>query len=282
MKLSVLPVSLFNDIVEQKMTVAEWAQIGEALGLDAIDLSILFLQGKSIDKLKKMRAAIEAHDISVLMVTSYPDFTHPDKTERDKQFDMYQDQIVAAATVGAKALRVTAGQGHPEIAIQDGIKWAVEGITRCLDTAEKNGIELVYENHAKPGVWRYPDFNQPTEIFLAILEKLSSYPVKLLYDFANPIAYGDDSVSLLQKVVNQVQYVHVSDTATRGSLTPVMIGTGLVPVNDLFKILQDAGFDGYISIEEASNKGLKGVEQAVRNTRDIWVQAKQCSVKRNS
>ena len=107
MRLSVLPVSLFSDIVEQKMTVVEWAQIGKSLSLNAIDLSILFLQGISIDKLKEMRADIEAHNIGVLMVTSYPDFTHPDQIEREKQFEMYQDQIIAAATVGAKAIRVT-------------------------------------------------------------------------------------------------------------------------------------------------------------------------------
>jgi hypothetical protein len=42
MKLSCLPVSFFSDITEGSMSVFEWAQMGASIGLDAIDISILF------------------------------------------------------------------------------------------------------------------------------------------------------------------------------------------------------------------------------------------------
>ena len=43
MKLSCLPVSFFEEILTGKMTLNEWAYIGAEAGLDAVDLSILFL-----------------------------------------------------------------------------------------------------------------------------------------------------------------------------------------------------------------------------------------------
>ena len=42
MKLSCLPVSFFNEIIDGTMSIGEWAEIGAEIGLDAIDLSVLF------------------------------------------------------------------------------------------------------------------------------------------------------------------------------------------------------------------------------------------------
>jgi hypothetical protein len=38
MKLSCLPVSFFQDLLSGRMTILEWANLGEEEGLDAIDL----------------------------------------------------------------------------------------------------------------------------------------------------------------------------------------------------------------------------------------------------
>ncbi|MDE0554825.1 MAG: hypothetical protein OXI24_11445, partial [Candidatus Poribacteria bacterium] len=42
MKLSCLPVSLYDDIFSGKSSVADWIQFGAELGLDAVDFSIKF------------------------------------------------------------------------------------------------------------------------------------------------------------------------------------------------------------------------------------------------
>ena len=47
MKLSCLPVSFFADILGGRMSVSEWARMGRELGLDAIDLSILFVPDRT-------------------------------------------------------------------------------------------------------------------------------------------------------------------------------------------------------------------------------------------
>ena len=78
---------------------------------------------------------------------------------------------------------------------------------------------------------------------------------------------------LLKQVLHRVVCVHAADTRTRGTLEPVLIGTGLVPFVEIFATLKRAGFDGWICIEEASGMGRAGVEAAANYVRRAWVEA---------
>jgi sugar phosphate isomerase/epimerase len=71
-----------------------------------------------------------------------------------------------------------------------------------------------------------------------------------------------------------VRTLHASDTSAVGEhISPTVIGTGLVPFVTIFSRLRQAGWDGWMSIEEASGQGRPAVEQAVRHVRRAWEQA---------
>jgi hypothetical protein len=59
-----------------------------------------------------------------------------------------------------------------ETSLEDGIRWAAEGLERLAERAGGLGVHLVYENHAKPGIWQYTDFCQPPPVFLEILARV--------------------------------------------------------------------------------------------------------------
>jgi sugar phosphate isomerase/epimerase len=273
MILSCLPVSYFNRITGGGMTVGDWAREGRRVGLDAVDISVLFVEEKDPGELAGMRRDVEDAGMSVACATTYPDFTYPDPARRSAELAEFIRMLPVLAAVGAKMVRITAGQAHPETKRQAGLGWALEGITGAVDAAGKAGIQLVFENHAKPGVWRYADFAFPSDIFLEIARELRGTPVRILFDTANPLAYGDDPRRLLEKVIAEVIAVHASDTAVAGKLEPVVVGRGLVPYADLFGMLRQAGFDGLISIEEASNTGKAGVKEAAAFVRRAWESA---------
>ena len=73
MKLSCLPVSYYPAILEGKMTVGDWAQEAFQIGLDVIDLSVLFLENLDTSELSNMRKEIEGYNISVAMPATNPD-----------------------------------------------------------------------------------------------------------------------------------------------------------------------------------------------------------------
>ncbi len=272
MKLSCLPVSFFQAIIDGQLSIGQWAQMGHDAGLDGIDLSVLFLRSLEPVYLNQMRKEVEAAGMSVVMVTSYPDFTHPDPTERQRQIRLEQDYIEAVGRLGARMIRVTSGQAHPGLDEKEGIRWALEGLYACEEAGQRAGVKLVLENHGKPGCWQYTDFDQPTHIFLALAEGIKDTSIGINFDTANPIAYGDDPLPILGTVIDQVVSVHAADTDTRGKLNHVLLGTGLVPFGELFGYLYSAGFDGWICMEENSQLGPQGVHDAAAYIRQTWQQ----------
>ena len=273
MKLSCLPVSFFQQIIDEEMSIAEWARMGSEVGLDAIDMSVLFLKSLEPAYLQRVRKGIESAGMRLLMVTSYPDFTNPDPAERRRQIEMERAYIEAVGRLGGEMIRVTSGQAHPGLKEKDGLRWALEGLKACEDAGQKAGVRLVLENHGRPGCWQYTDFDQPTHIFLALAQEIKDTTIGINFDTANPIAYGDDPLPILEKVIDQVVTIHAADTGTRGSLNHVLLGTGLVPFKALFSYLKQAGFDGWICMEENSQLGQQGVQAAADFVRKAWQEA---------
>jgi sugar phosphate isomerase/epimerase len=272
-KLSCLPVSYFPLIVGGQMSVGDWAREAAALGLDGCDISILFVKEFSTSYLASLRSQIDDAGIALTMVTTYPDLTHPSAEQRKRELDQLGVFIEASARLGARYVRATSGQGHPGTVRQQGIEWAVYGLTQALTVASANKITLVFENHAKPGVWEYPDFCYPPDIFLEIARRTWDSDLAINWDTANSIAYGADPLPILRQVIDKVATIHAADTRTRGALNHVVLGTGLAPFLATFRFLRRAGWDGWICIEEGSKMGHAGVAEATRFVRDTWAKA---------
>ena len=270
MKLSCLPVSLFDKIIEGSMGIDHWAALGKSLGLDGIDISVLFLKTLDESYLRDIRRGVERESIRVAVMNAYPDLTHPKESERSREISRLEAHIEAAALLGAEMVRVTAGQGHPETGRAEGAEWAVQGLRRAAGRAEYAGVRVVYENHSKPGVWDYPDFSYPSEIFLEIADRLQDTCVKILFDTANPVSRGEKPLPILERVIDRLACVHAADTSSTRELKPVLLGTGIVPFDLIFSFLKRSGYEGWISIEEASGLGERGIEEAVGFVRDTW------------
>jgi sugar phosphate isomerase/epimerase len=273
MKLSCLPVSLFKIITSGYMTIGEWAQIARKVGLDGIDISKLFIKSHEQAYLMDFHASVKAEGMPIVMMTVYSDFTHPEAAERDRQAAELCSDIEAAAVLGVKYIRITAGQGYPQTSVDEGIGWVADAFHMADEQARQYGIELVFENHSRPGIWAYPDFAFPPEIFLKILERTKDTSIGVNFDTANVIAYGGDTLALLEKVMGRLKTVHANDTLTSGKLTSTLLGTGLTPFKEIFKVIKKNGFKGWVCIEEASNLGMEGIGKAVAFVRQTWESA---------
>ncbi|MCG3146791.1 MAG: hypothetical protein PCFJNLEI_00225 [Verrucomicrobiae bacterium] len=250
MKLSCLPVSLFRE----NPPLEDWARLAKELGLDGFDLSILQLRNRDPKFF---------HELPVVMVTTYPDFSHPDAGQRVREMEKFRADMTLAAQAGAKYVRITAGQAHPG----GDVRWVVDAFRQAMDFA--TDVTLVFENHSKPGVWQYPDFSHPTDIFLKIAKETG---IAINFDTANTLVYGDDPLPVLEQVADQVVTVHIADTARRGKLEPVVIGTGAAPIRECLSFLKRRGFAGWLCIEEASRTGRSGFVGAVDFVREAWRQ----------
>lgn len=269
-RLSVLPVSLFGEMAEGRISLREWLQEAKRIGLDAADTSMMLLREHTVTHLASVKKVIAEEGIPIAMASTYPDFTHPDPLQRERELAYLESDIAVCSALGIEYLRVLAGQAHPETTREEGVRWAVEMLCRAAVIARKFSVTLVYEDHYKPGAWDYVDFSFPIDIFLEISGKLKGSGVRINFDTGNVTAFGGDPLVVLKQVYEEVATIHISDMAESGRFSPVVIGTGATPNAEILAFLKQRGFDGLVCIEEASNTGYEGIRKAVSFVRRTW------------
>ena len=273
MQLSCLPVSLYPDFAAGRRTLGDWFRLAAALGLDGADVSVAHIPDRSPAALDTLRQAAAEAGLPIVLLATYSDFTHPDPVERARQRDDVRSWIQAAARLGVVFLRLTAGQAYPGVAEDVAISWAVEGLTACLDEATAAGVQLLYENHVRGAHWRRNDATQAASRFLEVVRRTAGSSLGILFDTANSLVLGDDPLALLCQVRDRVRAVHLSDIRRAGAFEPTVIGTGVAPIPQLLEILVGRGFDGWVSIEEASHSGEEGFRLARAYADRAWQEA---------
>lgn len=273
MRLSCLPVSLYPDLASGRLSLGGWFRTAAALGLDGADLSVAHVTARAPAALEALRREAEGAGVQIVMLATYTDFTDPDPAARARQADELRGWVADAARLGASFLRVTAGQSRPEVSEEDGLAWAAEGLTACLADAGAAGVGLLYENHVRGAYWTANDFTQPAARFLEVVRRTAGSGLGVLFDTANPLALGDDPLAVLRQVRGRVGAVHLSDIRRAGAFEPTVLGTGAAPVPELLRALVAGGFDGWLSIEEASRTGEDGFRRAVAYADEAWESA---------
>lgn len=276
MKLSCLPVSLFSDILDDKLSIVEWAEAAKRIGFDGFDISAMFIKNHTPTYLDQLKRGIAEVGLPLVMMSSYPDFVHPDPKQRRRERTYLECDIAVAAELGAVCVRVLAGQAHPGVERERGVALAVEGLRAAAPVAEELGVKLVYENHAKPGAWHYIDFSFPPDIFLDVFRGIEDSGVMVNFDIGNATAETSapgGELELLREVMHKVLTFHVCDMKRQGEFSPTLVGTGVTPVRELFAYAKRHGFDGWLCIEEAGGLGMDGVKKAHDFVREAWEKA---------
>lgn len=222
------------------------------------------------------------------MLCVSPDFTNPDRNVRGAEVDREAWLMTAAHRISGSgvAVRVLSGQAHPEVSRDQGLDWAAESIRELLPLAAELDVTLALENHYKDGSWTYPEFAQTADVYLELLDRVGDDPhFGVQYDPSNAILAGQDSAEFLEQVIDHVVTMQASDRylvegtllddlrQSNGTLgySPALrhgvIGQGLNDYPRIFTTLSDAGYDGWISIEDGVN-GMHELRQSVNFLRE--------------
>ena len=273
MKMSCLPVTLFGDIINGKRTLSDWADFAKEEGLDGIDLSVLLVKDRTPVCVTNARKAVDDAGMGVIMITTYPDFTNPDRMQRERELAYAISDVALASAMGAKYLRITAGQYYDWADEKEALSVVKEYFLRVKEVADQMGVKLLFENHSKPGAWKNPDYLFNTKRFLMLAEMLKDTGIRINFDTANTVAAGDDAVETFKKVADMVETIHVNDLKAAGGVDFCVCGRGVAPIDEIFREAKKSGFDGWVCIEEAGFDGLEGMKEAFKFTRAAWERA---------
>ena len=151
------------------------------------------------------------------------------------------EYIELASQVGAEYIRVLAdAHPAPESEVDDS---AVASILKELATAaEAKNVTLLVETN---GV--YAD----TKRLAGLLKEISRSNVRALWDIHHPFRFfGERPEDTWMNLGELIRYIHVKDSVVdMGKVSYRLPGNGDLPLQEVFSLLREKGYDGYISLE---------------------------------
>jgi sugar phosphate isomerase/epimerase len=279
-QLAAFPKCYMDELcVTRSMTLFEWIERAADLPVDGLEMYDAFFPEFSAEYLAAVRQEMAARHFQMPMMCYSPDFTIPDEGERREQIARQERIMEVTAALGGRFCRVLSGQRRPEVSREQGVNWVVGAIEALIPRAEALDLTLTLENHYKDNYWTYPEFAQASDVFCEILDRVPSPRLGVNYDPSNALLAGEDPLAVLAKVKDRVVTMHASDRSLKPGYTlddlraqenavgyaSVLqhgeIGRGLNDFDAIFGTLRDAGFNGWISIED----GVNGMDELRRS-----------------
>lgn len=249
--------------------------IEEASRLEVEGVDILHRQMDSEDLgyLKKLKRTAFVNGVDLICLSIHQDFVDPDPEVRERNIRHTEKCIELAHEMGIPGIRLNSGRwgtiksfddlmaargeepvlpGHTE---DEGFKWCIDSIEKCLPLAEKRGVVLALENHW--GLTRTP------EGLLRILDAIDSPWLGALMDTGN---FLEDPYPKLKRVAPKAVFVQAKTYFGGGEWYTLDLDYRRVA-----KILADVNYRGYVSLEfEGKEAAASGVRKSVKLLREAF------------
>lgn len=191
------------------------------------------------------------HGVGLIGLSIHQDFVDPSAAELQAQIDHTHKCIEIAYDLGVPCVRINSGrwntikdfddlmkargiepviEGYTE---NDGFKWCIESIEKCLSKAEQCGVTLAVENHW--GLSRTP------EGLLRIVNAINSPWLGALMDTGN---FLEDPYDKLKQIAPKTVYVQAKTYYGGGEWYTLDLD-----YKRIAKILADVNYTGYVALE---------------------------------
>jgi len=245
------------------MSREDWISMAVDVGLNGTEIYESFIS--DLDEAAKLQYVDAVHDagLQVSMFSLENNFADPKGHE--KASTQIRDAVDSAVLFRTDIVRVCAGMPHSREEHdfirnsdrEDVVNNCANGLKGCLDYAEDKGVMLALEDHPVVG-W-------DVEEFMEVLARVDDDRLKVNLDTSN--VSPDTVVDLAQRTADRVVHLHVKDRQQDDHR--IVIGTGEVDFQGIFRSLKDAGFDGWLSLE-ALGGGEKELRLAIENITRAW------------
>ena len=163
--------------------------------------------------------------------------------ERKFQQHLYQAEHIAkiAKLLGAPYIRffsfiIPIGQSH-----EDYRNEIIQRVKRIIQVFEDNDVIGLHENEQ----YFYGD---TPERCMDLIESVNSKNCFALFDFANFVHAGRDTVDAYSIMKKYVRDFHIKD-AKKGSSDCVVCGTGDAKIQEVLQMAADDGYGGFLTLE---------------------------------
>jgi sugar phosphate isomerase/epimerase len=178
---------------------------------------------------RAMRAAMDAHGLVAIAVTTYTDLVHPSADVRRASVDDLLGHAEVAAALGAPSVRAFPGERSddaPEEALLDRL---AEGLRSAADGMAGSGVAIAIEPH---------DAFMASAPIGRLLARLDHPGVGALWDAGNTWSIGETPDEGLSALGPWLRYVQVKDGVGRlPDWRLTLLGEGEVPLGRAVELL---------------------------------------------
>ena len=247
-----------------KMPIEKCIDEAARMGFDGVDLLLRQMEterNRDIPNsyLQKIKRHALINGMDLCCMSTHQGYVYPDKDKRRENIDLTIRQIETAYRLGVPIVRLNTGRwgtsGNfdelmanrgiepvlPGYTEEDGFKWVIDSIEKCLPKAKECGVILGLENHW--GMARTP------EGLLRIANAIDSPWLEILLDTGN---FLEDPYDKLEMCAPQTVFMQAK----------TYYGGGLWYTLDLDyprigRIMRKHNFRGYVSLEFEGNENYK-------------------------
>ena len=229
------------------------------MGFDGVDLLLIQMEREDNSYLQKIKRHALINGLDLCCMSTHQGYVYPDNAKRQENIDLTLKQIEIAYRLGVPIVRINTGRWRttrsfdelmanrgiepilPGYTEEDGFKWVIDSIEKCLPKAEECGVILGLENHW--GLARTP------EGLLRIVNAIDSPWLKVLLDTGN---FLEDPYDKLEKCASYTVFMQAK----------TYYGGGLWYTLDLdysriARIMRKHDFHGWVSLEFEGNEDYK-------------------------
>ena len=216
--------------------------------------------------LQKLKRHAFTHGIDLICLSIHQDFVDPSPDFRRQQVEHTLKCIEIAYELGVPCIRLNSGRWNtiasfddlmkargeepilPGYTEDDGFKWCIECIERCLPKAAECGVVLALENHW--GLTRRP------EGVLRLVEAVRSPWLGALMDTGN---FLEDPYAKLEVMAPKTVFVQAKTYFGGGEWYTLQLD-----YKRIARILAEVGYTGYVSLEfEGKENPATGVPKSL-------------------
>ncbi|WP_037906953.1 sugar phosphate isomerase/epimerase family protein [Actinacidiphila yeochonensis] len=192
--------------------------------------------GLSADERRAVVGQFADGGVAVLAVAGYAKVAAPGP---DKPVLAEIEALLAlAADLGASFVRVFPGGGDAGAAEADAA--AARRLAAVAEVAEDLGVRVLLETH---------DSHRAGADIARVLGPVGHRWAGALWDVMHTWLAGEQPSETFPAVAPYLGYVQVKDIASAQDLTPLPLGSGVLPLAETVEVLSRAGWDGWLCWE---------------------------------
>lgn len=253
MERSITIYGLNNSFEEGTMDIPGFLDFASEVGVEAVDVGYYWKD--EAEEIKMLPEWAKKHGLKLPVYICRNDFNSPDPADIEYQRSVITHAIDNAAVLGIKFVRIFITWFIFEKSYWDIKEWLIPVLKELTAYARASGVTLIIENHGYIG--------GASEELLDILDEVDSDNLKILLDFGNFLLVGEDPLKGTRALAPHTVHVHIKDyricavdKSTEGNVTtdnrrivPTVVGEGDLDIEGSLRILQQSGYNGYLSIE---------------------------------